>query len=198
MNTREGLSLRIAVGIVAVSAAAVIGALIARNSIYTEANVRSFVHNGVWYTDKGFGNVDATPVTRAYVAIVGLMALARSETVYYMAHTDEDGDPISSENKYEITGVNLPSRWFSITLYDSDHFLTPNSAGKYSVKGTDVEYEDSGMFRVILSRDQVEGNWIPMGQGENMSLLLRLYNPDPNVLTSLDKIELPKIRKVAN
>lgn len=185
---------------VGVAAAALYaGAEIAKISIYTEATeakVRTFVHNGVWYTDKSFGNKDATALTRAYVAVGGLLALSREETVYYLAHTDEGGDPISSGHVYEIAGTDMPARWWSITLYNADRFLTPNPQGKYSVKGTDITRDKDGSFRIVLSREARTGNWIPMGEGENMSLLLRMYNPEPQVRERLADIELPVIRKV--
>ncbi len=182
--------------VAAVAAGAFGGAMIARSSIYTEADVGSFIHNGVWYTDRGFGSKDATALTRAYVAVVGLLALSREETIYYLAHTDESGDPISSDHAYEITGIGLPARWWSITLYDADHFLTPNAEGRYSVRATDMEREADGSFRIILSREEMTGNWIPMGEGRDMSLLLRMYNPEPQVLGRLAEIDLPTIRKV--
>lgn len=187
---------KLPVAIGAVAAAAVGGAIYAKSSIYTEADVRTFIHNGPWYTDKGFGNEDAAALTRAYVAVVGLLALSREETVYYLAHTDEAGEPISSDSVYEISGGDLPTRWWSITLYDADHFLTPNDEGRYSVRGTDIERESDGTFRVVLSKEPKTGNWIPMGEGRNMSLLLRMYNPEPQVLDQLAEIDLPTIRKV--
>lgn len=183
----------LAFGVIAMATFA--GAMIARNSVYTEAKVGTFIHNGVWYTDN-FGGEDATPLTRAYAAVVGLLALSRKETVYYLAHTDEAGEPISSDNVYEIVGDDLPARWWSITLYDADQFLTPNAEGKYSVRSTDMIREPDGSFRVILSRQKREGNWIPMGEGQNMSLVLRMYNPDPQALDRLADIDLPLIRKV--
>lgn len=190
---RLTLKLSLALGVIV--AAAFAGAVIAKSSIYTEAKVGTFVRNGVWYTDK-FGAEDATALTRAYVAVVGLLALSREETVYYLAHMDEAGEPISSDHVYEIVGSDLPARWWSITLYDADHFLTPNAEGVYSVRSTDMTRESDGSFRVILSKEKREGNWIPMGEGQNMSLLLRMYNPEPQVLDHLADLKLPAIRRV--
>lgn len=184
------------VALLIVLAAVGTGFHMARSATYTDAEVGSFVYNGPWYTDK-FGAEDASAKTRAYTAVVGLLALSRQETLYYLAHDDSDGHPISSDYVYEISGEDLPARWWSITLYGEDHFLMPNQHDKYSVKATELSRSTEGTFKVILSREPQPGNWIPIvGEGEELSLLLRMYNPDDGVIERLDEIKLPEIRRV--
>ncbi|RFB04260.1 DUF1214 domain-containing protein [Parvularcula marina] len=174
-----------------------IGTHQAHSAMKIKADVETFVFNGPWYTDD-FGAKEATPMTRAYTAVVGLLALSRQETLYYMAREDSDGEPMTADYVYEITGGDLPSRWWSITLYGDDHFLLDNEYGKFSVKATDLEREEDGTFKVVISREPQPGNWIPMAgeAGEEVSLLLRMYNPNDGVLDRLQDIDMPEIRRV--
>lgn len=167
---------------------------LAFKDVQTQARAGSFIDNGNWYTDRYFGSTQASAKVRAYVAIVGLLALSKKETVYYMLHTTDDGHSIQPDGIYEIVGTDLPARWWSITLYNDDHFLVPNEYNKYSVRASDINKD--GSFKIILSKEPQEGNWIPLGDGKDMSLILRLYNPESWVVDDLDTIKLPSIRKI--
>ena len=181
---------------VALAASVAAGGAYALHSVRTDASVGSFIHNGNWYTDKHFGAAEASARVRAYVAIVGLLALSKKETVYYMLHTAEGGETLQSDGVYEITGKGLPARWWSITLYDDDHFLTHNAYGRYSVRNSDLQRHVNGSYRITLARDPQDGDWIPMGEGKDMTLILRMYNPEPSIYDEMTSIELPVVRKI--
>ncbi len=155
----------------------------------------SSVASGRWWTNIAVGSVHADARTRAYVAKIGLLALAPEETTYYHLY-DANGEPISSDFVYQLRGKDIPARWWSITVYGEDNFLVPNEENKFSVKSSQIEREADGSFVVYLSRAHREGNWIPLGEGQNMSLLLRLYNPPADIRQRLDKLDLPSIQKI--
>ena len=168
----------------------------AQDSIKSGARADSFITNGVWFTSRYVGAMDADAKTRAFVATSGLLGLSRKETIYYRAHTDQNGDPISSQFDYELVGEALPARWWSLTLYDHDHFLNPDVTGPYSAKSTTIQLDANGGFRIMLSAQPSEGNWIDMGDGREMSLSLRMYNPDPSVIDDFSMIALPTISRI--
>ncbi|MDQ7078538.1 MAG: DUF1214 domain-containing protein [Robiginitomaculum sp.] len=176
--------------------AAISGSYAAYFSVRTGAESKSFIHNGPWRTSLFVGAKDADPHIRAYVAVIGLLGLSRKETIYFQAYSDDTGAPLSSDSDYEIIGEKLPARWWSLTLYDHDNYLTPNSYNRYSIKGTEAKIGDDGGFRIVLSREPHEGNWIPMGEGQNMSISIRMYNPNPGVENHLTDLHLPSIRKI--
>jgi hypothetical protein len=188
--------LRLILAITLVVGAAFAGAAFAHWSLRPANLFASEISNGVWRTSLKVGAETADARTRAYVARYGLLGLSRKEAVYFQAYSDSDGNPLSSEHVYEVRGRDLPGRWWSLTLYNHDSFLTPNEYKIYSVRGADIEREEDGGFVVALSREPRQGNWIATAEGRDMSLSLRLYNPDPGDEERLGEIVLPSIVRV--
>jgi hypothetical protein len=154
------------------------------------------VRVGPWRTNLTTGSADAGLYTRARVAIAGLLALAPSETIYFTAATDSDGEPLRASCDYALAGGELPARWWSITAYGADHFLIPNAAGRYSIGQTTVQRDASGHWSARVSAQPSAGNWIPSGDpgasGE-FSLTLRLYNPREEVARDPAAAALPSL-----
>jgi hypothetical protein len=154
----------------------------------------SAVENGIWSTDLTIGSSEAGPYTRASIALNGTLALKRSETMYYSADSDAEGDTLTSNCNYVLEGRDPAARWWSVTVYDSDGFLLPEANGRFSVSKTSVLRTSGGAFQITLSRDGRGANGIPTGSGD-FTMLLRLYNPSPSVEAAPDKATLPKLRK---
>ena len=152
------------------------------------------IRNGAWTTNLAVGSSAADPYTRARVALFGLFALNRSETVYFDATRDESGEPLRAACVYKISGTSLPARWWSITAYAPDQFLIANPIGRYSFNMKSVEPEESGAFSFTAAGQEQAGRWLPTGQGKFL-FTLRLYNPAPEVVEHPDRIHLPKIER---
>ena len=75
---------------------------------------------GGWMGSKVTGSVDADAWTRARVALSGLLALNRSQALYFVRQTDEAGRPLLETCRYRVSGGPLPGRWWSITVYAPD------------------------------------------------------------------------------
>jgi hypothetical protein len=155
------------------------------------------VANGPWQTNAHVGSATADPYLRAAVAIAGLLALNRTETVYYTATTDDDGEPLRSECRYRVEGRDPPARWWSITAYGDDHFLVPNPRRAYSVDRTRVRRADDGTFAIAVGGKPADANWIATAAtpGETFSLSIRLYQPEGAVVDDLGGTPLPRIRR---
>ena len=69
------------------------------------------IQNGPWRTNALIGASDAGPVLRAIIARRGLLALNRTETVYFTAWEDEQGRPLEESCRYAVSGQGLPTRW---------------------------------------------------------------------------------------
>ena len=139
--------------------------------------------DGPWKTSLVTGSPQSDPYTRARVALHGLLALNRQETIYYTATTDSEGHALDGDCRYEIRGRDPNTRWWSITAYGADDFLIPNAANLYSVSATSIGGAKDGTFRDPGRRlnghqNKADANWIPTGT-ESFSLTLRLYNPGP-------------------
>jgi hypothetical protein len=158
------------------------------------------IASGPWETDLTIGSKEADPYTRARVAVAGLLALNRDETIYFTAESDGDGDPLKVSCSYKIEGNDPPARWWSITLYGEDHYLVSNPLERYSYGSETVTRNEDGGFLITVGPDEAEGNWIPTGDshtGATFTLTLRLYNPDESAARNPSGITLPQIAKEA-
>ena len=190
--------LRAVIAVVLIGLSALAGSYYARHAVRAQTSARTFVHNGPWRTDATLASPDSSPQIRAYLAMTGLFGLPIEETAYYELDRTDEGAQIDASGIYEIRGRDMPARWWSITVYDHDNFLTPNAYERYSVKGTEVAREADGSFRIRLSRDPQEGDWIPLGDGHDMIVLLRLYNPDPELANQLATVALPSVTRIGD
>jgi hypothetical protein len=152
------------------------------------------IDNGPWRTSLYIGSSESGPYLRARIAVHGLLALSREETLYYTAARDSDGQALAGNCSYRIEGRDPPARWWSITAYGADDFLIPNSAERYSVSMNSVARGPDGNFAVTVSKALTEGNWIPVTAG-HFDLTIRLYNPQASVVTDPANVPLPTIKR---
>ncbi|MGQ7249571.1 DUF1254 domain-containing protein [Halomonas sp. V046] len=106
-----------------------------------------------------------------------------NETQYYYTDHDEGGEQLRSEKNYEVTfeAGELPpvNGFWSLTIYDENHFFTSNELNRFSLgtKNTDLEYNDDGSLTLQVSStapEQGTSNWLPAPEG-NFSLYIRAY-----------------------
>ncbi|MEO0417822.1 MAG: DUF1214 domain-containing protein [Pseudomonadota bacterium] len=141
-----------------------------------------------WVSDFAVGSNEASPYVRARVARHGLLALAKSEAVYFVRGKDDDGARLSSTCIYRISGQDMPARWWSITLYNvADSKLPLNDDDALSVDETSVVRADgtaSGAWEAIIAPEQPAdaSNWISSRGSDGFDLLLRLYVPETALL----------------
>jgi hypothetical protein len=152
------------------------------------------VSDGPWRTSLYAGSREGGPYLRAQIAMHGLLALNRHETIYYTAARDSDGNVLDGRCLYQIEGRDPPARWWSITAYGADDFLIPNAAERYSMSVNSVARRADRSFVVTLSKGQGGANWIPVGDGP-FNVSLRLYNPAPAVAGDPAHVVLPTIRR---
>ena len=154
------------------------------------------VANGPWKTSLYAGSSEGGPYLRAAVAVHGLLALGRNETIYYTATKDSDGWPLIGSCIYTIQMGDPPARWWSITAYGADDYLIPNPQGLYSASMNSVKRQPDGSFFVTVAKEKLGDNFIPVGDGP-FSLTLRLYNPKSAVTADPAHVALPYINREA-
>jgi len=153
------------------------------------------VKNGPWMTNLDIGSQQAGTYLRAAIARHGLLALTKSEAVYFSTSSDSDGQPLRGSCDYTIECKDLDAEWWSITVYGKDDFLIPNPQNTCSYSGNNLVRDTDGMFRIRLSATPKEVNWLPSGNEEGLSLTLRLYRAGHALLDDPGAAELPRITK---
>lgn len=169
---------------------------------------------GPWRSGADFGTADASARTRAIVALSGLLALPAREARYYTAAADDAGAPLDGRCTYLVSGGPLPSRWWSLTLYDDRGYLA--GAGPYSVESGTLAREEAERARsvrppaVIALPRPVPGQWsvavlprptrltsdaLPTAGLGRFQLTLRLYLPVDGGRGDPPRAVLPAIRR---
>ena len=162
-----------------------------------EVSQQSAARNGAWSINTEIGSKAAGPYTRAMIARRGLLALDKSEAIYFTAETDDSGEPLSGGCTYVIVGSDIPAAWWTITAYGADYFLMDNAANKFSVFGPSIISEDKTFEVTTTPSDNkdLSATQIPVRAGEPFSLTLRLYLPNAAVVEDPSSFSAPSITK---
>jgi hypothetical protein len=167
-------------------------------AVYAVQQVRSglndgLVSNGPWETGKSFGTLDASTLTRAKVALSGLLALPAKEAMYFTATRDSYGRKLDGRCTYDVRGGTLDGRWWSVTLYEGEGWLVQNAANRWSIPASAVTTDAQGRWSFTVSPDAQSGSWLPTGSMKAFDLTLRLYHPSAGIIKSPEKAQLPII-----
>lgn len=155
------------------------------------------VEIGPWQTGKSFGTVDASTLTRAKVALTGLLALPSKEAMYFTAQNDSDGRALDGRCMYVVRGGKLDGRWWSITLYEGEGWLVKNAANRWSVAGNAPARDAQGNWSFTVSPNPTEGVWLPTGGTPHFDLTLRTYHPRGALLNDPANAKLPIVTRKA-
>lgn len=159
---------------------------------------------GPWRASTLAGSQEADLYTRARVALGGLLALSRTETMYYVAQTDSAGQPLRSRCSYRIEGLPPSARWWSITAYADDFHLFPAQDRRYSLNGGAAVLDGQGRFSLIsapeaptvVPTDEPRHGWLHTPGDRGLMFTLRLYNPDPGLAQAPSSLVAPTIQVI--
>lgn len=162
----------------------------------------SFLTNGDWRTSESTGSAEAGVMVRAVVAIGGLLASTREDSMYYVL-ASVSGEPLRLNCRYRIEGDDYDADWWSITAYGWDHYLIPNGEKRYSFNNENVTWGEDGRWVIHVGANQESGNWLPVGPSGapatnkstdyDFDLLLRLYTPGDAYLQTPESAPLPVV-----
>lgn len=153
-----------------------------------------------WKSDWTIGSTAANPWTRARVARHGLLALTKEEAVYFTKGVDEDGQRLSEDCTYEVSGSDMPGLWWSVTLYDAESYLPLNQDNALSFDKTKAAAaEGSNGWSFTVAADGPEtGNWVSSQNAGTFDLMLRIYKPTPELIASPEEVlSAPAIKRLA-
>lgn len=177
--------------------ALVLGVAIGLGSLYYltfQARPTELIANGIWRTNPLVGTSGDDAYSRLYIAITSILALNRSESIYFEARTDADGGALSAACDYTLSGLPPAARWWSVTAYGPNDRLIPNEAGRYATGTASAETKADGSVDIALTPDGSGPNGIATGTGRFV-LLLRLYQPSPDVVAALGTAPLFSLTK---
>jgi hypothetical protein len=143
--------------------------------------------------DLGFFKQDY--VFRANVALFGLAALPREETMYMRAVSPDGGTSMHGDEAWRLSFAKgaLPpvDGFWSITMYEQTEegqtFLTPNPINRYSIgdRTAGVKTNPDGSLDIWISRadpgPERRANWLPAPAEGPYVMSFRTYLPRPAI-----------------
>lgn len=163
------------------------------------------VGNG-WQRQENGGLWGADWFGRAQAAVVYILVNDYHEAIYFIRGTDAKGALLNGRHDYTITFPkdSLPpvdrSRggFWSLTMYDKDYFMLPNSPngrtniGTVSLDANELTFNDDGSLTLYLSHDDpvdavFKTNWLPTPEGQ-FALIVRAYVPTQPILDGVYKL----------
>ena len=125
--------------------------------------------------------------TRTAVAKSNILVNAPSETKYFYQDLDGAGQRLNGAKRYTVTfnkdETPPVDGFWSLTLYDAQHFFVPNALKRYSLgtKNKNLKVESDGSLILYVQADSPgpdkEANWLPAPKDADFSLYLRAYGP---------------------
>jgi hypothetical protein len=158
------------------------------------------VDNGNWATSISTGSADAGVMLKATIAMGGLLASTRENSMYYRLNSVA-GEPLRLNCRYRIEGDDYDADWWSVTAYGWDNYLIPNRLKRYSFNNENILRRDDGSWVIHVGAQEQSGNWLPVGPSGaptwrklpdyDFDLLLRLYTPGQAYLDTPQSAALP-------
>jgi hypothetical protein len=158
------------------------------------------VDNGNWATSISTGSADAGVMLKATIAMGGLLASTRENSMYYRLNSVA-GEPLRLNCRYRIEGDDYDADWWSVTAYGWDNYLIPNRLKRYSFNNENILRRDDGSWVIHVAAQEQSGNWLPVGPSGaptwrklpdyDFDLLLRLYTPGQAYLDTPQSAALP-------
>jgi hypothetical protein len=179
------------------------------SSTYVQVGVDA--GNG-WQKQEGAGQWSTDWFSRAQATVIYIYVNDYREATYFIRGTDAKDTLFDGRHAYRMLFPKdaLPpmdrSRggFWSLTMYDKDYFMLPNSPngrtniGTVSLDANELQFAPDGSLTLYMSHEPpadagARANWLPAPEGQ-FALILRAYVPTQPVLDGSYK--LPNVERV--
>jgi hypothetical protein len=142
---------------------------------------------GAWTAWPKSGSVNIDPYARAIIARSGELPIGMGDGVAFYAHTDDAGNDFDGRCTFTVSGMTPAARYWTLTLYDLDGRLVPNSLDRHGFTSEEIVRDIDGRFAINVAPRARPGNWLPTGGIERFVLVWRLYDTPIGVATGTTK-----------
>ncbi len=154
---------------------------------------------GPWQLWPQDGKLGADPYTLAHMSRNGRLPITSSNSLYFKATHDSNGEEIVSDCEYSLSGKPLDSDWWSLALYTPKGASIKNQSNRSSLNSSNILRFGDGSYNIHLAANARPGNWIEISGDEKLVLMLRLYaihaTKDAQRNNSIEQ-NLPTIRRL--
>lgn len=150
---------------------------------------------GAWTAWPKTGTLDADPYARAEIARTGRLPVALGDGVMFVAKADDNGKRLDGRCEVAIAGVTPAARFWTLTLYNPEGALVPNSINRYDFTSQEIVRRGDGSFEIVVAPRAAPGNWLPTGGIDRYTLALRFYDTAVGVATKEGReIPMPAVK----
>jgi hypothetical protein len=149
----------------------------------TQGTAYGGVTIGAWTAWPKVGTPDIDPYARAMIARSGELPVGSGDGVAFYARSDDSGRLLDGRCDFLLSGITPQARYWTITLYDLEGRLVPNSMQRHGFTSQEIIRHSDGTFDISVSPRARPGNWLPTGAIERYVLVLRLYDTPVGVAT---------------
>ena len=154
---------------------------------YTKARFAAGFARYNGYLLGGFGRYGTDYTLRAVVATMGLGAFTSDQSIFALAVTDHNKQPLSGSNGYVLHMPVAPpaNEGWSLTVYDLQGFLIPNPIERYEFSNkSKLAHNADGSVDLYLQAGSPSdpsqiSNWLPTASGQGFEVIWRLLGPKP-------------------
>ena len=150
----------------------------------------SLPHN--WSTISNGAGFGTDYFTRTAVASSNILLTSPTEMKSFYQDLDKRGERLNGANRYTVTfpkdRTPPVNGFWSLTLYNGNHFFTPNVLKRYSVgtKNKTLKYNPDGSLTIYIQADPPpeprRANWLPAPKAGEFSLDVRTYWPKTEIV----------------
>ena len=105
---------------------------------------------------------------------------------FYVRERDDDGNVLSSNCVFEISGPSIPARWWSLSAGEKEASVL--SAGQAML-------DEAGNLKAVVSRHPLPGNWLT--PPDSNSFTLTYIVTEPLKQKNDAKLVLPHVKKAS-
>jgi hypothetical protein len=150
---------------------------------------------GAWTAHPKTGTAEIDPYARAVIARSGELPLGSGDGVAFLAEADDAGRRLNGRCDIVLVGTTPPARFWTVTLYDPDGRLVPNTINRHGFTSQEVIRRSDGSFEIGVAPRPRAGNWLPTAGIERYTLVLRLYDVASGVVSRQGReTPMPSVR----
>lgn len=164
------------------------------DALTSEGSRLSVRYTGPWAHWTSLGRPDADPYARAFMLRRGMLPVAASSEAMFIADTDSAGGWLNTACDYRIVVPGFSGAWWNIAAYGNKGALVANAAERYAFNSDTAMQESDGRAVITLARDARPGNWLPIGGGTQIKVVLTVQ-VTPELGKVADRV-LPEIERL--
>ena len=155
------------------------------------------ITDGAWTAIASEGAPEVDAYALAALAFRGEVPLPIADGLSFRAKEDDDGRPLSGSCRYVVSGEIPPVRLWSLATFDTKGEPFSNPAQRRAYTNSNSTRDAKGAVQISLASVAQPGDWIPVRQGMEFVLVLRLYDTTAAAISGgRSAPELPAIKRL--